>query len=133
MKIQAPKRLLTSDFKDDDKEVASKIGGLINTFLEEVYNLTSKNITIGDNLDQVVKIITVSVNAAGVPTTNISFQNPLKNRVQGFQVLRAIGNSYPTSQPFISYSEKNNVIYVEHISGIPANTEFQLVILMIGG
>ena len=132
MKIQAPKRIMTSDFEDDDKAVAGKMASLLNTFLEEMYSLSNKNVTIGDNLDQSVKTISLQVNSSGIPTTSISFQNPLKGKIQGCQVIRVFGNSYPTAQPFVSFTERNGVIEVNHVSGLPANTNFQLVILLIG-
>lgn len=132
MRIQSYKRILTTDFDEDDKTVAGKLGSLLNTFLEEVYTLTSKNITISDNLDQSVKLVTLSVNGSGVPNTPISFQNPLKGRLQGSQVIRAIGGSNVNSQPFLSYTESSGVVTVSRVSGLPADTEFQLVILLIG-
>lgn len=132
MKIQAPKRILTDDFDDDDKSIAGKIGGLINTFNEELYSMSSSNITIADNLDQVIKIMKFEVDSTGKPATDISFQNTLKGKIQGCQVIRAIGNSYPTNQPFISYVESGGVVTINHVSGLPADTEFQLVVLLIG-
>lgn len=123
---------MTGDFKDEEKGLVGKIGRIINSFQEEVYNLSSKNITISDNLDQEVKILTATVDSAGNPTTNISFKNNLKNKIQGCQVIRAIGSVYPNGHPFISYSETSGIVTINNIKGLPANTQFQLVILLIG-
>ena len=132
MKIQGPKRILTNDFSKDDQEVASKMGGLLNTFNEEIHRAISKNLTIADNLDQEIKIFTAIVDANGVPTTSISFRSNLRSNLSGMQVIRALGNNYPNSQPFISYTQSSGIITVDHIAGLPANTQFQLVVLLIG-
>jgi hypothetical protein len=131
MKIESPSRILTSDFADEDKEVAGKIGGILNNFNEEVYSLTNKNITIADNLDQLIKVISVRVNSSGEPTTTLSFKNTLKGKIQGTQVIRVF-NGLPTSQPFITFTETNGVVTINHITGLNPNTDYQLVILVIG-
>jgi hypothetical protein len=132
MLIQSPKRILAADFKEDDKDVAGRLGGLLNSYLEELHTLSTKNINIQDNLNQFIKNITVTVNSSGVPTQNIGFQNNLNTRISGTQVIRAFGNSPVISQPFISFVEREGSIIINHIAGLIPNVEYQLVVLVIG-
>jgi len=132
VKLQAPKRIMTTDFSDDDKALAGKIGGLVNTFNEEIYSALSKKLTIEDNLDQTIKLFNVTLDTNGIPKTKLSFKNTLLGKIQGMQVIRVIGNSYPNSQPFVTFTESGGTINIEHIAGLPSGTEFQLVILLIG-
>ena len=123
---------MTTDFSDDDKALAGKIGGLVNTFNEEIYSALSKKLTIEDNLDQTIKLFNVTLDTNGIPKTKLSFKNTLLGKIQGMQVIRVIGNSYPNSQPFVTFTESGGTINIEHIAGLPSGTEFQLVILLIG-
>lgn len=131
MKIQAPKRILTSDFAEDDQRVAGQLAGILNTFLEEVYSAVSGKLTIGDNLNQEIKILKLTV-VSGIPTTNVSFRNPLRSKINGITVKRAIGTAYPNSAPFISFTEADGVVRIDHVTGLPDNTEYQLITLLTG-
>jgi hypothetical protein len=132
MIVETPKRILTGDFEEEDKALADRLGGILNSFLEQMHHLTQKSINIQDNLNQFVRSVTVTVDAAGVPTTTIGFQNTLKSRVSGTQVIRAFGDSGVVSQPFISYIESNGNITITQIVGLRPNVSYNLVVLVIG-
>jgi hypothetical protein len=132
MIVETPKRIMTSDFEEEDKALADRLGGILNSFLEEIHNLTVKNINIQDNLNQFIRSITVTVNSAGVPTTTIGFQNTLKSRASGTQVIRAFGELSVVSQPFISFVESGGNITITQIVGLRPGVVYNLVILVIG-
>jgi len=132
MKLQAPKRILAEDFSEDDRQVAGQLGGLLNTYNEELYLLSSGNMNIADNLNQEIKILTIQVGADSVPTTTIAFQNNLKGKVQGMNVIRSFGNVSVNSAPFIEFSESANVITIGKVIGLVPSTDYQLVIHIIG-
>jgi len=132
MKLQAPKRILTEDFEEDDRSMAGKLGSIQNTYNEEVYLLSSGNITIGDNINQELKTLKVTVNSSGVPITKIAFQNRLKGKVQGMNVIRTFGKNSVLSAPFIEFAEVSQVINLTKIIGLVADVEYQLVIHIIG-
>jgi len=131
MKLQAPKKILKDDFAQDDKALSGTLGGILNNFLEELYLLSSKNVTIGDNLNQELKTIKVTV-TSGIPNTKLSFRNNLKGKIQGFKVIRTFGDLSVTSAPFIEFSEVAGVITINKIIGLADSSEYQLVILIIG-
>jgi len=132
MKLQAPKRILNEDFAEDDKAVAGQLGGILNTFNEELYLLSSKNMSITDNFNQEIKSITLTVGATGVPSTDISFKNNLKGKVQGMQIIRTFSNVSVTAAPFIEFSESSGIITIGKVIGLVQDEEYQLVILIIG-
>jgi len=131
MKLQSPKKILKDDFSQDDKEMAGILGGVINNFQEEVYNLSAKNITISDNLNQEIKTLKVTT-VSGIPDSKISFKNNLKGKVQGTNIIRTFGNSSVTSAPFIEFSEVSGIITINKVVGLVDSVEYQLVILIIG-
>lgn len=132
MIVQSPKRIITSDFEDDDKALAERLGNFLNGFIEEIHQMTVKNVNIKDNLNQAIRTITLTVNGSGIPQSSIGFQNPLKTRVSGMQVIRAFGATPPIAQPFISFTEGNGSVAVNHVAGLVANVSYQLVVLVIG-
>lgn len=131
MKLQSPKRILSDDFNDDDKEVAGTLGGILNNFNEEVYSLSSKNITIADNLNQEIKTIKTNVDVNSAPNSKLSFQNNLKGKIQGMNVIRSFGNSSVTSAPFIEYVEVSGIVTITKIIGLVQDVDYQLVIHLI--
>ena len=132
MKLQAPKRIMVEDYGEDDQEMAGTLGRTLNTYNEELYLLTSSNITITDNLNQEIKTIKVTVGADQKPKTTISFKNNLTSKVQGTQVIRHFGTTSVTSAPFIEFSEASKVVTINKIIGLVADKEYQLVILIVG-
>ena len=49
----------------------------------------------------------------------------------GCTVIRAF-EAYPVSQPFINFSENQGIATITQVSGLAPNTQYQLVILIIG-
>jgi len=131
MKLQSPKRILSEDFSSDDKAVAGTLGGILNTYLEELYTLSSKNITIEDNLNQELKTLKIQVDASGFPKTKTSFQNNLKGKITGMMVIRSFGDVSVTAAPFIEFSESTRIITINKVIGLVADTDYQLVIQII--
>jgi len=131
MKIQAPKRISVGDFEEDDRASANVLAGILNNFMEEVYTAISGKLNIADNLNQAIKIIKVKL-TSGVPQTPISFRNPIQGKINGLDVKRAIGNAFPTSGPFITFTESDSIVTINHITGLPDDIEYQLIIHIMG-
>lgn len=134
-KIDNIKRILKEDFDEKDRPIVDKLGGVINTFMEQVISALNKNINF-DNLNQEVRDITVTVDAGGVPLTDVSFRSNLLTRLRGMQVIFAENqtnpNSYPTTCPFISFNENSKIIRITHITGLQASNKYKLRIITIG-
>lgn len=128
-KIQSFKRLIKEDVEEQYRPLIEKIGFSVNNFADEVVNTINGNLTT-DNLGEKIKDVVVTVNATGSPITATSFKTDLSGVVQGMWVVKAenVTNkaTYPTSQPFITWSENNNVITVNNISGLQANNKYKL-------
>lgn len=135
MKIQPPKRIIKEDVEEQFRTLIDKIGYIINSFHDDVYNALNNNLSIEDNFTQSRKDITITVNASGVPTTPTQFKTGLSKPCAGVVVIRAQNTvnstSYVTAAPFVSYTENNSIITVQQITGLPANTQFKLKLLLI--
>lgn len=134
MKIQPFKRLISSDYDKEYQALITKLGGALNVFNDDLYNALTNNLSIDDNFNQVKKQLTVSVNATGAPLTTLSFKSGLSANCYGTVVVSATNTSsptsYPTSQPFISFSQNSGIITVNNITGLQANNIYNLNIIV---
>jgi hypothetical protein len=124
------KRLIVEDFNKDDQRVAGKIAYVFNPSMEQLVQALTNGITFEDNIASQVKEITITVDAAGKPISNTSFKSTLKGQCKNIIVTRAnnLTNSavYVTSCPFISWTEDQGQIMIDHVAGLVAGNKFQL-------
>lgn len=127
------RRIIAEDFPDEYQAIISRLGGVLNYFMEEVVELSNGNVDF-QNLDQQLIQFEVQVDSDGKPTLNDKI---LTNKINpnGIQVIKALNltnNSiYPTGQPFISFTPSGNgFITINNISGLPADNKFFLTIIV---
>ena len=129
------RKIIAEDFKEEDRETISKLGDILNSFMEEVYNSYQKNINF-NNLNQELVKVKVKVTSAGIPTITTKFSSNLK-RIEGISVINAKNRTstsvYPTGGILITYEQNSAGLYtIKHVTGIPVSNEFDLVLLLIG-
>lgn len=129
--VTSGKQIRTDDFSVDDRPLVSKLAFQLNPFIFELSNAMQNNLTVAENLNMEYKTISVQVDASGTPIGNTKFTTNIASK--GIIIVRAIGNgTYPTSQPFLSYIQQTNVITMQNITGLPANSLFSLTLLILG-
>jgi len=132
-KLASYKRIITSDFEDDDKKLIEQLAFPINDGFNALYFAVDGRLGIKDNLFCTVKDIDIVVDAAGVPTSTTSFNLDKQGQVIGCQVIYAANqvNSavYPTGQPFISFTQNNNSVIINNITGLQANQRYKVRIV----
>lgn len=62
MKISSNKRFVTEEFDEAQRGWISKLIGPLNSFIEQVYQACSKNLTLSDNLKSQVCKVSISAN-----------------------------------------------------------------------
>lgn len=139
MKLPSQKRINENDFDKEYQDLVKELASVLNTDIENIYLALSKRLSITDNVDCTVKTVTVLVDASGIPTTTTSFQldrtggTQVFSKIKGITVITATNNTnstvYPTSQPFISWTQNEGRVTINHISGIPASNLFSLVLI----
>lgn len=124
------------DFASKDQPLVGKIAFVLNPGLEILTQALNKNITFQDNVYCQVKDVTVTVDANGIPTSTTQIKSTLNNNSQGLMCVLAINSTnpsvYPTGYPFISFTETNKLITIQHITGLQPNNSYQLRIISIG-
>lgn len=136
MKLNVTKRIVKEDFKPEDQELVGKLGFTLNPFFEQISQVLNKNLTIEENFNMEVKIIDLKVDAGGLPTTTAAYQSTLRTKVRGTMVMDARNltntTTYPTSGPFINFLQENNLVTIQHVTGLQAGDNYRLTVLSIG-
>lgn len=129
-KLSSYRRIITQDFKKEEAEFVEQIASPINDSFNELYFAVNGRLSIQDNLFCTVKLIDVTVNASGIPTTSTTFTTTKPAPVTGITVILAQNQVntaiYPTGQPFISYTAISGGILINHISGLQANQRYTI-------
>ena len=133
-KIQIPSKIRAENFQEDDRAVASGIGSIYNQFVDQLYFLLNGNLD-DDNLKQQNVSVSVTIDTAGkvVNTPSVGFR---LGRLNGVMCIKAqcINNPalFPTSTPFVSYSLDGDSFVITNISGLQANTQWNLTLRLFG-
>jgi hypothetical protein len=134
MKIPAFRRIIVEDYKSEQRDFISKLAVSINSFMDTMNIALNGNLTITDNFAAVQKKITVTVNSEGTPTSGGTVSTGLTTLCAGTRVIFAVNNTvpsnYPSSCPFISFTNGNGTIIMNHISGLKANNSYTLTIIL---
>lgn len=134
MRLNNPKQIRAEDFSDELQEDMAVLGGILNPFMQEVFELSDGRIGF-ENLSFILKKIDVEVDANGVPKV-VDKINTGKEKVNAIIVVRAVSlfsaEVYPTGQPWVNYTEKGNkVVDIVNITGLPADNKFRLTLFII--
>lgn len=128
------KRISKEDFPAEYYELIDKLAFPLNSHMEQVRNLFQKGIDF-ENLTQELITLKVQTNENSKPITSLSFKSNLRNRVRGVVVISANITSstltYPSQAPFISFSQNNNIVTINNISGLAPETTYELLLLTI--
>jgi len=127
------RRIIAEDFPAESQEVISRLGGVINYFMEEVVQLSNGNVDF-ENLDQQLLTFEVQVNPDGTPIINDKILTE-KINPNGLQVIKAqnLTNNtvYPTGQPFISFTPSGDgFLKINNITGLPADNKFFITVVV---
>lgn len=136
MKIQGFKRLIKENVTEDFRDVIDTVGASVNVFAEDVLNAMNKNLSVDDNLKMEYKTIDITLGANGLPLNDAQLTTKLFGKIQGISVERAenLTNSatYPSGAPFVTFSQNNTLITLNHITGLQANNKYRLTLLLKG-
>jgi hypothetical protein len=133
MKLQSV-RIKANDFPDEQRELADALGGLLNPFIDKLVIGFNKNFTVDDNLPFEFRTLDTVVDSSGIPQINSVLTTNLKN-FKGYicvNVINLDGSTiYPTACPFLTIDIVGTTVNIRNIAGLPANTNFRLILLGI--
>jgi hypothetical protein len=129
-------RIRAEDFDEDSQQMIAKLSSPINRMFEQIVALFNKQIDF-QNLNRQIVNVDVKTDGAnniiGVPQTKFNLR---ANKVQGIHVIRAINNNNPgispITHPFITFSNNDDLLSVNKITGLQAGSHYTLTLEVIG-
>lgn len=134
MRLPSFKRLFSTDFKKDYKDLIDQLSLSLNNGIDILYTALNNNLTFRDNFSATVKDITVTVDANGKPTSGGSFQLNSNAKIDGILILSAINQTnsavYPNSGVFISGAQSGNTYNINNVTGLQAGQSYTLRVIV---
>lgn len=126
------KRIAKEDFAPQYQDLIDKLAFPLNSFMEQTRNLFTKNLDF-DNLNRELITLRIQTDKDIKFLSSVSFKSTLKNKVRGINVISAsvVANSntsFVTQAPFISFSQNNNIVSIENVTGLAAETTYDLLL-----
>lgn len=137
MKLTNVKRIVAEDFDEEDRDLVSKLGGLVNDVFEQLVQGLNKNINVKDNMNEDIFNVIVYVDSNGTPVIPAQFKYILKGNCLGVSVINAVNLDnpaiYPTSAPFVSFSQTSGtLVTITNVKGLQASTRYRLTLRVTG-
>ena len=134
-KLDNVQRIRAEDFPKEQQETVAIFAEILNSFMEQVYDEMNGNINF-DNLERTMSIATVKVkvNSSGVPTGGASFKADINKATLGHvvKITNKTSGAFPSATPFVTFVPSGTNIYtITHITGLVANNEYEIKLLLI--
>lgn len=124
------RRLNREDFQDAPQWLDPMLNTL-NSFMDSVYNIFNRNVSLTDNLN--IQLTTISVETDGSGNiTPVKIKTTVRDRVNGIVVIRAVSDSGNSQAPFVDYIQSENIITISKIAGLNLSTKYKIIMLVFG-
>ena len=124
------RRLNREDFQDAPQWLDPMLNTL-NSFMDSVYNIFNRNVSLTDNLNIQLTTISVETDANG-DITPVKIKTSVRGRVNGIVVIRAVSDSGNSQAPFVDYVQSENIITISKIAGLNLSTKYKIIMLVFG-
>lgn len=136
MKLPSFRRLIKTDYNEEFQELVEKLGESINNGIETILQALNHNISLSDNILCTVKDIEVNTDATGKVKESVIIALSFDTPASGTQVIKVENlnnlSLYPLSQPFISFTQGTKKITINNITGLQANSNYRLKVVVYG-
>lgn len=133
MRLPGFKRINRQDFPPASQNIIERLGGLLNKPIEAINDIINGKLTLKDNVNCDIVTVTASVDSTGKPLGEVQINLSTTVSIVGLQVVKVecLTNSttYPTSTPYISYTQRSGVLIVNNIAGLPIGNKFKLTVV----
>lgn len=134
-KLNSYKRIISGDYPTEDQKLVEQLGVPLNSGFSDLFYALSNRLTFDDNFFCTVKSVDVISDSNGAPTTKTSISLTSTSPVRGVIVI-AVTNAtnpttYPTSTPFISFTQNGQALYIDNITGLVANNRYNITLIAL--
>lgn len=134
MQLNNARRIVVEDYKQEHRDTVHKLSEILNSFMEEVVELSQGNIGI-ENLTRNIIQFDITVDSNGLPRgvsqINIGLNSYSGKNIIDIQSLS--GGDNVISTPYLDCSyQGNGLIKVRRFLGLPADKKLRITIEFIG-
>lgn len=128
MRLPSFKRIFKQDFAQNDQQLIEKLSFILNNGIDVLYQALNKNLSFTDNIYGSLKSFNVEVDSTGIPVSNVIIPLDISAPAKGLITLKVDNTTnstgYPSTAPWISWTQVNSGIQVNHISGLDAKNTY---------
>ena len=132
MKLPNFKRLIKTDFKEEDQPLVNGLASIWNYGIEVLYLALNNRLTLTENLSATIKDVNLRVDANGVPivTLIIPSDTTINDvRIGKIDNLTNSSNTPITAVMVVDWQPVQNGIKINKIVGLTANELYKLRII----
>lgn len=124
------RRLNREDFQDAPNWIDPMLT-VINAFMDSVYNIMNRNISLTQNLN--IQIVTINVETdTNGDIKPVKLKTTVRGRVAGVSVIRVITTDTSSISPFVSFTQNENILTISNIASLNSNQKYKIILLVIG-
>lgn len=133
MKLPSFRRLFSSDFPSQFKQLIDTLSVSLNNGIEVLYEALDNRITLRENISCTVNDVTVIVDATGKPTQTVSMKLNTTNKVDGCIVIsvtnQTTSGAFPPGAPFVTFAQSSAMLNFTNFNGLAAGQTYVLRIV----
>jgi hypothetical protein len=130
MRLPSFRRIYKTDYEQQYQKLIDTLSVSLNNAFDSIFGALNNGISLTDNIACTVKDVIIQVDSSGKPLTSTSFNINTIGTIKGVQVIQATNldnpGIYPTSQPFITYTQNNQTILILNASGLQVNVRYSV-------
>ena len=124
------RRLNREDFQDAPNWIDPMLT-VINAFMDSVYNIMNRNISLTQNLNIQIATINVETDSNG-DIKPVKLKTTVRGRVAGVTVIRVITTDTSSISPFVSFTQNEDILTISNIASLNNSEKYKIILLVIG-
>lgn len=132
MKLPSFKRIIKSDFKQEDQPLVSNLASIWNYGIEVLYLALNNRLTLSENLSASIKDLNVQVDINGIPSVSLIIPSDVginDVRIGKVDNLTVVSNTPTTAVMVVDWQPVQNGIKINKIVGLTPNQLYKLRII----
>jgi len=126
------KKINIADYSKDNQADVAKLARSLNPLMDDLERLFRGGISVDDNLPFQYITFTVEVDGSNDPKTSIKITTSLTTTIKGCIPINANSDSnFPNGALGVVCIPNGNQIEIKKVFGIPANTKFNVTIMVV--
>ena len=125
------RRLNREDFQDAPSWIDPMLNTL-NVFMDSVYNLFNRHVSLVDNLNMQFATLKVTTKSDGT-IDPIKQKLSIRGKVTGLVVVRVISEDIANiTTPFLTWNQNGDILEISNIANLNSSKDYKIIILVIG-